>query len=205
MSNKHPLPIQRLINNFRQLPGIGPKSAERIVYQLLANNQQSLIGQLAENLLQVREKIKPCERCFCLSEERICNICRDPRRESAQICVVEDTVDLLAIDRTGIYHGRYHVLGGVLSPLDGCGPEKLKINSLLQRIEEEEIKEVLLATNANVEGDATAIYLQNILQKYSLKITRLASGVPQGGTLSYLDEATLSKAIDGRINYQQND
>ena len=205
MKRLHPQTIQRLISDFKKLPGIGPKSAERLVYHLLRQRDGSLINQLAENLLAVKKQVKECNVCHCLAESETCPVCDDPQRDSSTLCVVEDTVDLLAIDRSGSYRGMYHVLGGVLSPLHGRGPEQLKIASLIDRVRKGSVREILLATNANVEGEATAIYLQGLLNQYQVKTTRLASGIPQGGSLSYLDDGTLARAISGRTEYRSKD
>lgn len=203
MNLGHSPAIARLIQDFARLPGIGPKSAERLVYSLL-RGQQTLLAQIADDLLRARDSVRPCAVCHCLTEDEPCAFCRDPRRERHLLCVVEDTVDLLAIERSGSYRGLYHVLGGLLSPLEGRGPEALNIESLLARVRGGEIREILLATNPNVEGEATAIYLQSLLPGSGVKTSRLACGVPQGGSLRFLDAATLSRAIAGRTDFKRD-
>jgi len=195
----YPPSLERLIEQFSKLPGIGQKSATRLALHILKSKSE-LAENLAKSLLEVKDKIKFCSICFNLTDHDICSICRDINRANGVICIVEGPGDQLAIEESGIFKGRYHVLHGVLSPLDGMGPEDLKTGELLARIEKEEIKEVILATNPTAEGEATASYLAKILQDKDLKITRIALGVPMGGDLKYMDSMTLRHSINSRIS-----
>ena len=195
----YPPSLERLIEQFSKLPGIGQKSATRLALHILKSKGE-LAENLAKSLLEVKDKIKFCSICFNLTDHDICSICRDINRANGVICIVEGPGDQLAIEESGIFKGRYHVLHGVLSPLDGMGPEDLKTGELLARIEKEEIKEVILATNPTAEGEATASYLAKILQDKDLKITRIALGVPMGGDLKYMDSMTLRHSINSRIS-----
>ncbi len=190
-------PIQRLIEAFERLPGIGPKSASRLAfYMLRAPDDQ--VQDLAEAIATLKESIVYCSRCQNLSETDPCAICSDPGRDQHLVCVVEDPLDVVAIERTGAYKGLYHVLHGVINPVEGVGPDDLRMQSLLDRLEREPIQEVLIATNPNMEGEATAMYLARLLHPKGVRITRLARGLPVGGDLEYADEITLSRALEGR-------
>jgi recombination protein RecR len=193
----YPEPVSRLIEALQRLPGIGPKTAQRLAFFLLKQPAEE-VTRLAEALSQLRLLISHCRTCFNVTQEDPCRICADPRRDSRLLCVVEEPNDLLAIERTGEFRGRYHVLLGALSPLDGIGPEDLKVRELLSRLEGEPVEEIILATNPSVEGEATAIYLAKLLKPFALRITRIARGLPVGGDLEYADEVTLSKALEGR-------
>ena len=190
-------PVERLITELSKLPSIGPKSAQRIAFHIVRGRPDDAIG-LAEALTEVKEKIHPCRRCFNLTEADECDICRDPRRDSAVICAVEDPYDIGPIERTGEYRGLYHVLGGALSPLDGVEPEDLRIAELVRRIEEEGTQEVVIATNPNTTGEATAMFIAAEVKDMPVRVTALASGLPVGGDLEYADEVTLGRAFAGR-------
>jgi recombination protein RecR len=193
----YPEPVARLIDALQRLPGIGPKTAQRLTFYML-KRPAAEVSELGEALLAVKQKIVHCRTCFNVTDEDPCRICTDLRRDDHVICVVEEPNDLLAMERTGEYRGRYHVLLGALSPLDGIGPEDLKVRELLSRLEAASVEEIILATNPSVEGEATAIYLAKLLKPFAPKITRLARGLPVGGDLEYADEVTLAKAIEGR-------
>jgi recombination protein RecR len=196
-SNVLPGPVQRLINEFSRLPGIGPKSASRLTFYLLrAADEQSL--ELATALHELKETTRLCSVCFNTTEDDPCNICADDGREHKLLCVVEEPLDVVAIERTRAFDGRYHVLHGAISPVEGIGPEDLKIAELIKRIENDDFEEIIIATNATLEGDSTALYLQRRLASYALKLTRLARGLPVGGDLEYTDEITLGRALEGR-------
>jgi recombination protein RecR len=186
-----------LIDELGQLPGIGPKSAQRIAFYLLQAEEED-VKRLANTLLEVQERVKFCEQCGNVSEEDICRICRDPRRDPSMLCVVEESRDVIAIERTAEYRGRYHVLGGAISPIDGIGPEQLRVRELMQRLSDGAIEEVIIATDPNLEGEATATYLARALNPLGLTVSRLASGLPVGGDLEYADEVTLGRAFAGR-------
>ena len=190
-------PVERLITELSKLPSIGPRSAQRIAFHIIRGRQEDALG-LAEARREVKERIKPCRRCFNLTEAEECEICRDPRRDRSEICVVEDPYDIGPIERTGEYRGLYHVLGGALSPLDGVEPEDLRIAELLERIEKEEIKELVIATNPNTTGEATAMFIAQEVKDLPVRVTALASGLPVGGDLEYADEVTLGRAFAGR-------
>jgi recombination protein RecR len=192
-----PEPVARLIEALQRLPGIGPKTAQRLSFFLLKRPADE-VGELATALTELKTRIVHCSRCWNVTEEDPCRICRDPARDARSLCVVEEPNDLLALERTGEFKGRYHVLLGALSPLDGIGPEDLRVRELLARIEREPVEEVILATNPSVEGEATAIYLARLLKPLGMRITRIARGLPVGGDLEYADEVTLSKAMEGR-------
>ncbi len=195
----YPPSLERLIEQFSRLPGIGQKSATRLALYILKNKSE-LAENLAKSLIEVKDKIKFCSICFNLTDHDICSICRDINRANGVICIVEGPGDQLAIEESGIFKGRYHILHGVLSPLDGMGPEDLKTGELFARFEKEEIKEVILATNPTAEGEATASYLAKILRDKGLMITRIALGVPMGGDLKYMDSMTLRHSINSRIS-----
>ena len=193
----YPEPVARLIEALQRLPGIGPKTAQRLTFFLLKRPADE-VKTLAESLTQLKELIVHCRICFNVTEEDPCRICSDPRRDQRILCVVEEPNDLLALERTGEFRGRYHVLLGALSPLDGIGPEDLRVRELLFRLETPGVEEIILATNPSVEGEATAIYLAKLLKPLGMRITRIARGLPVGGDLEYADEVTLSKALEGR-------
>jgi len=190
-------PVTRLIEEFNKLPGIGPKSAARLAYHLLRLPEDEA-RSLAEAIVAVKEKTVLCSTCQNITDRDPCAICADENRERSMICVVEEPLDILALERTGYYKGRYHVLHGVISPMDGVGPEDLKIRELLPRLEGGMVKEVILATNPNLEGEATAMYLHRLISPLGIKVTRLARGLPMGGDLEYADEVTLTRALEGR-------
>lgn len=189
--------VQELIDEFGRLPGIGPKSAQRIAFHILQTPGFD-VSRLAELLVEVREKVRFCEICGNVSEQDRCAICRDPRRDGSLICVVEDAKDVAAIERTREFRGLYHVLGGAINPIAGIGPDDLRITQLVQRLADGTVQEVILATNPNLEGEATSTYLSRLLTTLSVRITRLASGLPVGGDLEYADEVTLGRAFEGR-------
>ena len=190
-------PVERLITELSKLPSIGPRSAQRIAFHIIRGRREDALG-LAEALKEVKERIKPCRRCFNLTEAEECEICRDPRRDHTAICVVEDPYDIGPIERTNEYRGLYHVLGGSLSPLDGVEPEDLRIAELLTRIEKEGIRELVIATNPNTTGEATAMFIAQEVKDLPVRVTALASGLPVGGDLEYADEVTLGRAFAGR-------
>ena len=192
-----PPALDRLIEALRRLPGIGPKTAQRLAFHLL-KQPAAQVRDLADALVDVKARVLHCSRCFNVTDADPCRICADPRRDGALLCVVEEPNDLMAMERTGEYRGRYHVLLGALSPLDGIGPDELKVRELLTRLETDPVREVILATNPNVEGDATAIYLAKLLRPLDLRVTRIARGLPVGGDLEYADEVTLTRALEGR-------
>ena len=195
-------PVARLIESFSRLPGIGPKTAQRLTYHLL-RAPDAEARALARALVAVRDEVVFCERCFNISDAPVCPICRDPGRDEGRLCVVEEPLDVLAIDRTGEYRGRYHVLHGAISPIDGIGPERLRIRELLARVDEaaaegHRVEEVILATNPTLEGEATAMYLNERLEGHVDSVTRIARGLPVGGDLEYADDVTLIRALQGR-------
>lgn len=190
-------PVSHLIEEFNKLPGIGPKSAARLTYYLLRMPEDEARA-LAEAIIAVKEKTVLCSLCQNITDSNPCAICASEQRDHSIICVVKEPLDILALERTGRYKGMYHVLHGVLSPMDGIGPDDLKIKELLQRLKTGSVKEVLLATNPNLEGEATAMYLQKLISPLGIRLTRLARGLPIGGDLEYADEVTLTHAIDGR-------
>ena len=189
--------VQDLIDELGRLPGVGPKSAQRIAFHLLQADPVD-VKRLADVLVEVKQKVKFCSICFNVSEEDVCRICQDPRRDQGILCVVEEYKDVVAIERTREFRGRYHVLGGAISPIDGVGPEQLHIGELMRRLSDPGITEVILATDPNLEGEATATYLIRQLSPLGLTVTRLASGLPVGGDLEYADEVTLGRAFAGR-------
>lgn len=195
--NKMDNPINRLIQELTKLPGIGEKSATRLAYFILRSPSE-YAKSFAAALLEVKEKVKFCSVCANLSDRDPCLICKDPRRDKSIICVVEDPSDMLAVEKTDFYRGQYHILHGVLSPLDGIGPEDLRIKELLNRLQNGSVKEIIIATNPSVEGEATAFYLTKIIKPLGVKLSRIASGVPIGGDLEYTDQVTISRAIEAR-------
>ena len=191
----YPQSVERLISEFAKFPGIGKKTAQRMAFHvLMSNNEHS--AHLAQAVMDVKTKILLCSSCGGITEDDPCHICSDPKRDKNLICIVEDPADIYAFERMGIFRGLYHVLGGVISPLDGIGPDSLTIDRLLTRIQEG--MEIILATNASIEGDTTALYLGKLLNGKGVEVTRLARGIPVGGELEYIDEATLQRAIEGR-------
>ena len=190
-------PIARLLEELERLPGVGPKSAQRIAYFILRSDEE-VAGRLAEALLEVKRSIHFCPQCFDFAEADLCEVCADPERDASLICVVEEPRDVVAIERTGEFRGLYHVLGGVISPMDGIGPEQLRVRELLERVSAGGVTEVIVATNTNVEGETTALYLARILKPLGLRVTRIASGLPVGGDLEYADEVTLGRALEAR-------
>ncbi len=190
-------PVQDLIDELGRLPGIGPKSAQRVAFHLLKLPKDDAL-RLARAIAIVKDRVSFCEICFNISEGDRCGICSDTRRESTLVCVVEEPRDIVSVERTGEFKGRYHVLQGAISPIEGIGPDQLRVKELLTRIEPEGIEEIILCTNPNIEGEATAMYLGRLLKPLGLKVTRLASGLPVGGDLEYADELTLGRALEGR-------
>ena len=192
--------IQDLIDELGRLPGVGPKSAQRIAFHIIQSDRVD-VTRLAEVLKTVKERVKFCAICGNISEEELCKICRDPRRDKTSICVVEESKDVLAIEKTREFKGTYHVLGGAISPIDGVGPENLRIRELMTRLSETTIGEIIIATDPNLEGEATATYLTRLIKPLGIKVSRLASGLPVGGDLEYADEITLGRAFEGRRSY----
>jgi recombination protein RecR len=189
--------VQDLIDELGRLPGVGPKSAQRIAFHLLSADTVD-VRRLASVLVEVKDKVRFCVTCGNVAEEEQCKICRDPRRDLTVLCVVEEPKDVVAIERTREFRGRYHVLGGAISPIEGIGPDELRIRELMQRLADGSVTEVILATDPNLEGEATATYLSRLLKPMGLRVTRLASGLPVGGDLEYADEVTLGRAFEGR-------
>ena len=189
--------VQRLIDELGRLPGIGPKSAQRIAFHLLKLSKEDA-HRLADVIVEVKAKVVWCKRCFNIAESDLCSYCSDERRDNHVVCVVEEPRDIVAIERTAEYRGRYHVLQGAISPIEGIGPEQLRVRELIARISAEGINEVIVATNPNIEGEATAMYLANLLKPAGLTVSRIASGLPVGGDLEYADEVTLGRAMSGR-------
>jgi recombination protein RecR len=195
--NDYAEPIARLIDELRKLPGIGQKTAQRLAYSLLRRSREDA-ERLSRAILDVKEKIRYCSRCNNFSDLDPCNYCVNPNRSQETICVVEEPNDILSIERTREYHGQYHVLHGVLSPINGVGPEELKLKNLLERLREGNVQEIILATNPNVEGEATAIYLAKLLKPIGIRVSRIALGLPVGSDLEFADESTMSKALEHR-------
>jgi recombination protein RecR len=190
-------PVQLLIDELGRLPGIGPKSAQRIAFHMLKIPADD-VARLAHAITDAKARVRFCERCFNVADDTLCPICKDDGRDSSVVCVVEESRDIVALERTGEFGGRYHVLLGAMSPLEGIGPEQLKIRELVARIEPEGIEEIILCTNPNTEGEVTAMYLARLLKPIGLNVTRIASGLPVGGDLEYADELTLGRALEGR-------
>lgn len=190
-------PIARLLEELERLPGVGPKSAQRIAYWLLTAESADA-ERLADAIVEVKRTIHFCPVCFNFAEGELCEVCADPQRDPAIVCVVEEPRDLVAVDRTGEFRGRYHVLQGAISPIDGIGPERLRVRELIDRLGKDEIAEVVIATNPNVEGETTALYLARLIKPLGIKVTRIASGLPVGGDLEYADEVTLGRALEAR-------
>lgn len=190
-------PLAKLIRELEKMPGVGPKSAQRMAFHILRMPDEEAHA-LAEAIIEVKERIFTCKRCFNFTDEELCPICRNPSRDSSVLCVVADVRDLMAIERTQEYRGLYHVLQGVISPMDGVGTEQLRIRELLQRLRLERVEEVIIAMNPNIEGDATAMYLSKLIKPLGIRVTQLAHGVPIGGDLDYADQATLISALEWR-------
>ncbi len=193
----YPRPLARLVEELQKMPGIGPKSAQRLALYLLQASPEEAAA-LTEAVKEVKEKIHACPVCFNFTDAERCEICADPRRDGRVLCVVAEARDLLALERAGEFHGRYHVLQGLISPMDGVGPESLRIRELLDRVREEGVEEVILATNPTVEGDATASHIADLVRPLGVKVTRIALGLPAGGDLDYADEMTIARALEGR-------
>jgi recombination protein RecR len=190
-------PLARLVAELERLPGVGPKSAQRLAFHLLRLPREEA-QRLAEAILEVKERIRTCSVCFNFTDRPICELCANERRDHALLCVVAEPRDLLAMERTGEYRGRYHVLGGVISPMEGVGPEMLRIRELMDRLQEGVVQEVILATNPTVEGDTTAMYLARLIKPFGITVSKIAFGLPVGGDLDYADQATLIQALEGR-------
>jgi recombination protein RecR len=190
-------PIARLLEELEKLPGIGPKSAQRLAYYILRAEDENAAA-LADAILEVKRTIHFCPRCFNFAEGELCEICAKPERDTTLMCVVEEPRDLVAIERTGEFRGVYHVLQGAISPIDGIGPEQLRMGELLERVDSEGVTEIVVATNPNVEGETTALYVARMLKPLGIKVTRIASGLPVGGDLEYADEVTLGRALEAR-------
>ena len=197
MSGMYEGAIQDLIDALGRLPGIGPKSAQRIAFHILQSEPETA-ASLVDAIRTVKERVRFCTECGNVSEEEQCRICRDPRRDNTAICVVEESKDVIAIERTREFRGKYHVLGGAISPIDGIGPDQLRIRELMVRLADSAVTEIILATDPNLEGEATATYLVRMLKPLGLQVSRLASGLPVGGDLEYADEVTLGRAFEGR-------
>lgn len=191
--------LQKLIDELGKLPGVGPKSAQRIAFHLIKIPEQEALS-LADAIQQAKQKVRFCEICFNMSDEVICEICSDSQRDSSLVCVVEEPRDIVALERTREYKGLYHVLQGAINPIDGIGPEQLKIRELLERLKGNTVVEVILCTNPNIEGEATAMYLAKLIEPLGIQVSRIASGLPVGGDLEYADELTLGRALEGRRN-----
>ena len=189
--------VQDLIDELGRLPGIGPKSAQRIAFHMLEADREDML-RLADAIRTVKDRVRLCSVCFNVSEDEVCSLCRDERRDGSQICVVEESQDVMAMERTRAFQGRYHVLGGAINPIAGIGPEQLHVRELLTRLQDEAVQEVILATDPNLEGEATATYLGRLLGATGIRVTRLASGLPVGGDLEYADEVTRGRAFEGR-------
>ena len=189
--------LQKLIDELGKLPGVGPKSAQRIAFHLIKLPEQDALS-LANAIQEAKQKVRFCEKCFNMSDEAICEICSDTQRDSSLVCVVEEPRDIIALERTREYKGLYHVLQGAINPIDGIGPEQLKIRELLERLKGNTLQEVILCTNPNIEGEATAMYLAKLIEPLGIQVSRIASGLPVGGDLEYADELTLGRALEGR-------
>jgi recombination protein RecR len=190
-------PIQDLIDELARLPGIGPKSAQRLAFYMVKASAEDA-RRLAEAIVGAKEKVRFCRECFSVAEGELCRVCRDPGRDPTVVCVVEEPKDQAAVEKAGVIKGRYHILGGAISPLDGIGPDDLRVQELLDRVARDGVEEVILATNPNLEGNATAMYVAALLKPIGVRVTRLASGLPVGGDLEYADEVTLGQALEGR-------
>jgi recombination protein RecR len=190
-------PVARLLEELERLPGIGPKSAQRLAFYLLRTDAE-YAERLAEAILELKRSVRLCTRCFNFSEGDLCEICADTQRDATTVCVVEEPRDVVAVERTGEFRGLYHVIQGVLSPIDGIGPDELKVRELVERVGVDDVQEVIVATNPNVEGETTALYISRLLKPAGVRVTRIASGLPVGGDLEYADEVTLGRALEAR-------
>ncbi len=199
--NYYPTSIRNLIRQIAKLPGIGEKTAERLALHILRTPGYE-IDQLTQSIVDVKQRTCTCRRCFAWSDDAICHICSDPARQATQLCVVEQPADMIAVEKSGAYRGVYHILGGVLSPMNGIGPDDIRLPQLYSRIRDENIQEVVIATGTNVEGEATAAYLAENLNVLAVKVTRIASGVPMGGDLKYVDQVTLRRALETRHDFR---
>jgi recombination protein RecR len=197
---EYPAPLARLIDELRRLPGVGPRTAQRMAFHLLRCEPEAN-QRLAKALAELVDAVRPCGRCNAITDAELCDVCRDPGRSDRLICVVEEPHNLIAIERTRDYRGRYHVLHGALSPLQGIGPDELRLEGLLERVRAGGVEEVILATSPTVEGEATAVYLARLLKPLALRVTRIAMGIPVGSDLEWADEATMSQAMEGRREY----
>lgn len=193
----YPDSIQNLVRSLSRLPGIGQKTAERLAMHILRQPDKEA-HRLANSIVDLKKRLRLCSRCFALSDDAYCRVCKDPSRNAELVCVVEQPADMASIEKSGSFKGLYHILGGVLSPMDGIGPEEIRIAELIERVEKEGVGEIVLATGTNVEGESTAAYIADILASHSVKVTRIASGVPMGGDLKYVDQVTLKRAMESR-------
>lgn len=198
MTYHYPEPIAKLIEGFTKLPSIGPKTAQRLAFYVL-NMEEKDVNEIAESLINVKKKLTYCSECHNITELNPCYICRDKSRDKSVICVVQEPKDVIAMEKTREFRGLYHVLNGAISPMEGIGPEELKIKELLVRLKDEQVIELILATNPNIEGEATAMYVSKLVKPIGIKVTRIAHGLPVGGDLDYADEVTITKALEGRI------
>tara|TARA_Y100001970_G_scaffold37903_1_gene46800 strand:- start:2521 stop:3132 length:612 start_codon:yes stop_codon:yes gene_type:complete len=196
--------LQKLIDELGKLPGVGPKSAQRIAFHLIKIPEQDALS-LSDAIQLAKQKVRFCETCFNMSDEVICEVCSDSQRDNSLVCVVEEPRDIVALERTREYRGLYHVLQGAINPIDGIGPEQLKIRELLERLKGNTVLEVILCTNPNIEGEATAMYLAKLIEPLGIQVSRIASGLPVGGDLEYADELTLGRALEGRRNISGNE
>jgi len=192
--------LEKLVERFSKFPGIGKKTAQRMAFFVLKGRKEEAEA-LAQAILDVKKRVRYCSVCFNITEEDPCGICEDEKRDRSMICVVEEANDVMALEKTNQYRGLYHVLGGVLSPLDGIGPDELKVKELLARLKGKQVKEVIIATNASTEGEATALYLSKLIKPLGIKVTRIARGLPAGGDLEYADQTTLANALEGRVEF----
>lgn len=197
---QYPAPLQRLIDELRKLPDVGPKKAQRLAFHLLRQPEQ-FVADLTDAIIRARTEIRPCSRCFNFSAEELCPICEDPKRDSAQVCVVEQAADVIAFERTGEHRGVYHVLQGHLSPLEGITEDEVRIAELIARVAADEVREVILATSPTVEGEATASYIVELLRPHGVEVTTIAIGLPVGGDLDYADQVTIARAFQGRTRW----
>ena len=193
----YPASILNLIKKIARLPGIGEKTAERLALHILRSSRKEA-QELAQSIVEAKEKVRLCTRCFGLSDGELCKICGDPTRDDSVLCVVEQPADMVAVEKSGAFRGMYHILSGALSPMNGIGPDDIRINELLTKVESRQVSEVILATSTNVEGETTAAYIAQRLENHAVKVTRIASGVPIGGDLKYVDQVTLKKAMEAR-------
>lgn len=200
MTDERLTPIERLVRALRRLPGIGEKTATRLAYFLLSAPEQ-VASELGEAILRLRREVVLCEHCFNLAQGSPCRICADEARDASQVCVVEEPADLASIEKAGVFRGRYHVLGGTLAPLDGIGPEALRVEPLVERVRRGEVEEVILATNPNPEGEATALFVAERLEAYGVRVTRIGYGMPIGGDLEYVDQVTVRKSLENRRQF----